>query len=58
MTSSFVSADMNSAFGRLCCSHAGKARLLVEPPGQLPAVIPQVGPSASGPGPWGPWGLL
>jgi hypothetical protein len=42
ITSSLAAPELAAAFGRLCGSHAGRARLLPEPPGVLSRVVPQV----------------
>jgi hypothetical protein len=42
ITSSFTTPLLNAAFNKLCCSHAGKLRLLAQPVGVLAQVVPQV----------------
>lgn len=42
LTSSFPAPQLNAVFGRLCCSHAGKLRLVPQPAGVLAQVVPQV----------------
>ncbi|WIA34691.1 hypothetical protein OEZ86_013004 [Tetradesmus obliquus] len=42
MSSSFASPQLNAAFSSLCCSHAGKFRLVAQPSGVLGQVVPQV----------------